>query len=153
MIEQLPAAWDRVVDVNLKGTFLTSRAVLPGMIRRRGGVILNIGSVAGVRMTEAPVHYTASKAALNTYMEGLRIQLRDKGIAVTTICPGFVRTPMTAVNDFHMPWLLEADEALMVGALRRAVDARVALGAVRDTASALKYYLADGGHWRVGLQH
>ncbi len=44
-------------------------------------------------------------------MEGLRIHLRDKGIAVTTICPGFVRTPMTAINKFHMPWLLEANEA------------------------------------------
>jgi short-subunit dehydrogenase len=44
-------------------------------------------------------------------MEGLRIHLRDKGIAVTTVCPGFVRTPMTEVNKFHMPWLLEAGEA------------------------------------------
>jgi short-subunit dehydrogenase len=44
-------------------------------------------------------------------MEGLRIQLRDRGIAVTTICPGFVRTEMTEGNRFHMPWLMEADEA------------------------------------------
>ena len=44
-------------------------------------------------------------------MEGLRIHLRDKGISVTTICPGFIRTPMTAVNKFHMPWLLEPDDA------------------------------------------
>jgi short-subunit dehydrogenase len=54
-------------------------------------------------------------------MEGLRIHLRNRGIGVTTICPGFVRTPMTAVNQFHMPWLLEADEAArrIVRALRR----------------------------------
>src|SRR5262249_266658 len=55
--------------------------------------------------------YCASKAAVNTYMEGLRIQLRSKNIRVTTICPGFIRTPMTDVNQFHMPFLLEADEA------------------------------------------
>src|SRR5205807_2825874 len=65
--------------------------------------------------------YCASKAGVNTYMEGLRIQLRDRGIAVTTICPGFVATPMTDVNNFRMPWLLSADEAArrIVRALRR----------------------------------
>jgi len=65
--------------------------------------------------------YCATKAAVNTYLDGLRIHLRGRGVRVTTLCPGFVRTPMTAVNDFHMPWLLEADEAArrMVRALRR----------------------------------
>jgi short-subunit dehydrogenase len=65
--------------------------------------------------------YCASKAAVNTYMDGLRIHLRGRGIAVTTICPGFVRTPMTASNQFHMPWVLEADEAArrILRALRR----------------------------------
>src|SRR5204863_2040131 len=60
-------------------------------------------------------------AAVNAYMEGLRIQLRDKGISVTTLCPGFVKTPMTAANDFPMPGLIDADEAArrMVRALRR----------------------------------
>ena len=62
--------------------------------------------------------YTASKAAVNNIMEGLRVQLRGTGVAVTTICPGFVKTPMTAKNDFHMPWVVEADEAarLIAGA-------------------------------------
>ena len=49
--------WDRVMDVNVKGTFLTSRAVLRGMIRRKRGVVLNIGSLVSVRMMDAPVHY------------------------------------------------------------------------------------------------
>ena len=56
--------WDRVMDVNVKGTFLTTRAVLRVMIRQRSGVILNIGSVAGLRALDAPVHYCASKAAV-----------------------------------------------------------------------------------------
>ncbi len=56
-------------------------------------------------------------------MEGLRIQLRGKGIDVTTICPGFVTTPMTSVNDFAMPFVMSADEAArrIVRALRRRV--------------------------------
>ena len=62
--------WDRVMDVNVKGTFLTSRAVLRGMIRRKRGVVLNIGSLAGVRMMEAPVHYCASKAAIKGLTRG-----------------------------------------------------------------------------------
>jgi short-subunit dehydrogenase len=54
-------------------------------------------------------------------MDGLRVQLRDKGVAVTTICPGFVKTPMTDVNAFHMPWLITAEDAArrMVRALAR----------------------------------
>jgi short-subunit dehydrogenase len=65
--------------------------------------------------------YCASKAAVNVFMEGLRIQLRDRGIHVTTICPGFVKTPMTEVNKFKMPWLMEPDQAAryIVRALRR----------------------------------
>jgi short-subunit dehydrogenase len=58
---------------------------------------------------------------VDVYTEALRVQLRHRNITVTTLCPGFVKTPMTAVNKFHMPWLLEADEAArrMVRALER----------------------------------
>ena len=63
--------WDRVMDINVKGTFLTSRAVLRGMIRRRRGVVLNIGSLVSVRMMDAPVHYCASKAAIKGLSEAL----------------------------------------------------------------------------------
>lgn len=55
--------------------------------------------------------YCASKAAVNAYLDGLRIHLRGTGVRVTTVCPGFVKTPMTAMNTFHMPGLLEADAA------------------------------------------
>ena len=65
--------------------------------------------------------YCASKAAVNVYMEGLRIQLRRRGIHVTTICPGFIQTPMTAHNTFSMPFVMHADRAaqLIVQALER----------------------------------
>ena len=65
------ADWDFVMDTNVKGTFLMSRAVLRGMFRRKSGVILNLGSLAGVRMIEAPVHYYTSKAAIKGFTEVL----------------------------------------------------------------------------------
>src|SRR5262249_12247497 len=63
----------------------------------------------------------ASKAAVNVYLDGLRIHLRDRGVKVTTLSPGFVTTPMTAGNTFWMPGLMNAEQAArrMLGALRR----------------------------------
>src|SRR4029453_14897611 len=82
--------WDRVMDINVKGTFLTSRAVLRGMIRRRRGVVLNIGSLVAVRMMEAPVHYCASKAAIKGLSEALAKEVARYGIPVVCLAPGLV---------------------------------------------------------------
>lgn len=96
VIQNLPLAlieeadWDHVLDVNLKGVFLTSRAVLRGMIRRRSGVILNVGSVAGVRMTEAPIHYTASKAALTGLTAAMAREVGRYQIRVLCLAPGML---------------------------------------------------------------
>jgi short-subunit dehydrogenase len=107
--------------VNVLGTVYAIEAVMSGMLARRSGHIAAVSSLAAYKGLPGESAYCASKAALNIYLEGLRIQLREKNIAVTTICPGFVKTPMTAVNDFHMPFLLEADDAArrIVRALRR----------------------------------
>ena len=80
--------WDRVMDVNVKGTFLTSRAVLRGMIRRKRGVVLNIGSLVSVRMMDAPVHYCASKAAIKGLSEALAKEVARYGIRVLCLAPG-----------------------------------------------------------------
>ena len=82
--------WDRVMDVNVKGTFLTSKAVLRGMIRRKRGVVLNIGSLAGVRMIEAPIHYCASKAAVKGLTEALAKEVARYGIRVNCLAPGLL---------------------------------------------------------------
>src|SRR5262249_61301206 len=86
---------------------------------RSGGV----ACVAGYRGLPAASGYCATKAAVNSYMDGLRVHLRDRGIAVTTVCPGFVRTPMTDVNQgkVPMPFLMEPEEAArrILDALRR----------------------------------
>ncbi len=82
--------WDRVMDVNVKGTFLTSRAVARGMIGRRAGVILNIGSLVGGRMMEAPIHYTASKAAVAGFTAALAKELARHRIRVLCLAPGLL---------------------------------------------------------------
>jgi short-subunit dehydrogenase len=67
--------------------------------------------VAGVRGLPGAGAYSASKAAAIAYLESLRVELHGSGVRVVTVCPGYVATPMTAVNDYPMPFLLPADEA------------------------------------------
>jgi NAD(P)-dependent dehydrogenase (short-subunit alcohol dehydrogenase family) len=82
--------FDKVMDVNVKGTFLTSRIVLRGMIRRRAGVVLNIGSLAGMRMIEAPVHYSTSKAAIRGLTAALGKEAARHDIRVLCLAPGLL---------------------------------------------------------------
>jgi short-subunit dehydrogenase len=112
---------ERMVRVNLLGVIYSIEAVLPGMLRRGRGHLVAVSSLGAYKGLPGESGYCATKIAVNTYMEGLRIQLRPRGIAVTTICPGFVKTPMTEVNPFPMPWLMDADRAatLMVRAISR----------------------------------
>jgi short-subunit dehydrogenase len=112
---------EQMFRVNLLGVVYAVEAVLPEMLTRGRGHLAAVSSLAAYKGLPGEGAYCASKAAVNTYMEALRIQLRGRGIAVTTLCPGFVTTPMTAPNTFRMPWLLSAEEAArrMVRALRR----------------------------------
>jgi short-subunit dehydrogenase len=96
--------------VNVLGVIYSIEAVLPGMLERRRGHVLAISSLAAYKGLPGESAYCASKAAVNAYMEGLRIALRSRGVVVTTVCPGFVQTPMTAMNT-AMPFLMSADEA------------------------------------------
>jgi len=112
---------EKMFRVNVLGVIYSLEAVLPQMIERRRGHLAAVSSLAAYKGLPGESGYTASKAAVNVFMDGLRVQLRSKGIAVTTICPGFVQTPMTEVNEFKMPWLLTAEEAArrIVRALKR----------------------------------
>jgi short-subunit dehydrogenase len=114
-------AIETTIRVNLLGVIYSIEAVLPAMLRRGAGQIVAISSLAAYKGLPGESAYCASKAAVNSYMEGLRVQVRDRGIGVTTICPGFVRTPMTDIEDFPMLFPIEADEAArrIVRALRR----------------------------------
>jgi short-subunit dehydrogenase len=107
--------------INTLGVIYAIEAVLPEMLERGRGHLAAVSSLAAYKGLPGESAYCASKAAVNVYMEGLRIQLRKRGIAVTTICPGFIATPMTAVNEFKMPWLMSAEKAAkkIVRALER----------------------------------
>jgi short-subunit dehydrogenase len=99
-----------IIRTNLMGTVHLVEAVLPEMLARRQGQIVGVSSLAAYRGFPQTHAYCASKAAMNTFLEGLRPEIADQGIAVTTVCPGFVRTPMTAKNRGAMPFLLDAEE-------------------------------------------
>ena len=111
-----PADWDTDVfdqhlRVNLTGMSNSIAAVLPGMLRRHHGVIAGIASVAGYRGLAGSEAYGATKAAQINLLESLRVHIARTGVHVTTICPGFVRTDLTAGNPFPMPFIIDADQA------------------------------------------
>ena len=113
---------EETIRVNVMGVIYAIDAVLPAMLARGTGQIAAISSLAAYKGMPGESAYCASKAAVNSYLEALRVQVRGRGIAVSTICPGFIRTPMTSTMTF-MPFALEPDEAAsrIVAALRRKV--------------------------------
>ncbi len=102
---------EAVMRVNVLGTAYSVEAVLPEMLQRRQGHLVGMSSLTAYLAVPTHTAYSASKAAIKAYLDGLRRSLRGSGVVVTTICPGFVRTPMTSINKFKMSGLLEPDEA------------------------------------------
>ncbi len=84
------ADWDAVMDVNVKGAYLFSRAALKPMIKARRGHILNVGSFGADRVMDAPVHYAASKAALHGFSQALAKEVGRFGVAVNSLVPGLL---------------------------------------------------------------
>jgi short-subunit dehydrogenase len=113
----------QMLEVNVLGVARTIDAVLPGMFARGSGHIVGISSVAGYRGLPWMPGYSASKAALTTYLEGLRPALKRRGVTITTVFPGFVRTAITAGTPFRQPVkMLEPEQAAR--ALVRAIERR-----------------------------
>ncbi len=108
------AQFSRHVEVNLLGLNALLAAVLPGMVARGQGHIVGVASVAGFRGLPGAEAYGATKAAQLNLLESLRVSLRPHGVRVTSVAPGFVRTEMTAVNTFPMPFLIDADRAARI---------------------------------------
>ena len=88
------AEWDRVHDVNVKGVFLTTRAVVPHMMERRSGSIVSISSMVGKEAIPLFVHYSASKFAVIGMTQGLAKEMAPYNVRVNAVCPGVVRTPL-----------------------------------------------------------
>ena len=108
-------------DVNVLGMVQTFQPFIAPMRSARRGTLVGIASIAGFRGLPGGGAYSSSKAAAINYLESLRVELRGHGIAVVTICPGYIATPMTARNPYPMPFLIEVDRAatLMMRAIAR----------------------------------
>jgi short-subunit dehydrogenase len=98
-------------EVNVGGPLNVLAQVLPAYIAAKRGHVVLVSSVAGYRALPKALVYGASKSALSYMAETLYVELANKGVAVTLVCPGFVETPLTADNDFEMPVLISAEEA------------------------------------------
>jgi len=118
-VEDLPV-FSRVMAVNVLGMVYTFQPFIAAMRRIRRGRLVGIGSVAGIRGMPGAGAYCASKAAAIAYLESLRVELFGSGIGVTSIVPGYIATPMTAVNPYPMPFLLPA--AVAARRIARQID-------------------------------
>jgi 3-oxoacyl-[acyl-carrier protein] reductase len=130
--------WDRIMDVNVKGAFLTTQAVLRGMIHRQRGRILNISSLAGIKMMQAPVHYSAAKAALKGMSEALAKEIGRYGITVNCLAPGVLNEGVSG----NLP-PVKQDEYIRHCAMRR-------LGQVEEIAEAVAFFVSDRNSYMNG---
>jgi short-subunit dehydrogenase len=111
----------RLLETNVLGMVHTFHPFIQSMRAARAGTLVGIASIAGLRGLPGGGAYSASKAGAINYLESLRVELRGSGVAVVTICPGYIATPMTAQNPYRMPFRMDVTRAasLMVRAIAR----------------------------------
>ena len=116
------AVFRRVMDTNVYGMAATFAPFIPAMKAAGGGQrrLVGFASVAGIRGLPGAEAYSASKAAAIAYLESLRLEMRPHGIPVVTIAPGYIATPMTAINPYRMPFLMPVADA--AARFARAID-------------------------------
>lgn len=105
---------ERTIRVNVLGTMYLFDAVIPAMVERGSGRFAGVASIAGLRGLPTAAPYSASKAAVQAFLEAVRVELAPYGVGVTIVNPGFVATAMTEKNRFRMPFLMRADDAAVV---------------------------------------
>ncbi len=103
-----------LMQLNYGGLLHCIESVLPEMLERKSGHIVGVASLAGYRGLPKAGAYSASKAAMINFLDSIRFHLEKVGISVTTVNPGFVKTPLTDKNDFYMPFLIDADKAATI---------------------------------------
>ncbi len=101
----------QVMDTNVLGMVNIFQPFVASMRMAKKGTLVGIASVAGFRGLPGAGAYSASKAAAISYLESLRVELHRSDVKVVTVCPGYIRTPMTAANPYPMPFILDADVA------------------------------------------
>jgi short-subunit dehydrogenase len=104
---------ETILATNVFGVVNTIEPLVPRMVARRSGQVALIASLAGFFGTAQAPAYGASKAAVRVWGEALRARLAPKGVVVSTVCPGFVATPLTATNRFPMPLLMSPERAAL----------------------------------------
>ena len=130
--------WDNVLDVNLKGAFLCTKAISRSMMKARTGRIINLSSIVGVRGNAGQANYSASKAGLLGFTKSVARELAGRGITVNAVCPGFVPTDMTE----SMPD--QAKEALL------GMIPMGRLGSTEDIAASVAFLASDDASYITG---
>jgi 3-oxoacyl-[acyl-carrier protein] reductase len=138
LMRMADADWDTVLNTNLKGAFLVTRAFSRAMIKARTGRIINISSVIGLIGNAGQSNYAASKAGLIGFTQSCAREFATRGITVNAVAPGFIETDMTA----------ELNEALRAEILKKIPLG--SLGQVEDIAAAALYLAADSGRYVTG---
>jgi len=130
--------WQTVIDVDLSAPFRLARAALKGMLRRRAGRIIGIGSIVGATGNPGQANYAAAKAGLVGMTKALAQEVASRGVTVNMVAPGFIETPMTdALTEAQKTKL---SEAIPLGRL----------GQPSDIASAVLYLASDEAAWVTG---
>lgn len=132
--------WDMVMDVNAKGAFLFSRAVLKHMIKAKSGRILTVGNFASERLVEAPVHYAASKSAIRGMTEALAREVGRYGITVNVLSPGLLDVGLARMLPQH-----RIDEYVGQSALGRQATAT-------EMAEAAVFLVSDAASFVTGAK-
>jgi len=132
------AQWDRVIDINLKGTFLCTRAVAKHMMKQRRGRIVSIASVVGIFGNPGQANYAASKAGIIGLTKAVAKELASRGITCNAIAPGFIKTEMTEALPEQAKQRLQ--EAIPLGSL----------GEPRDVAEAALFLVSDAARYVTG---
>jgi short-subunit dehydrogenase len=107
--------WEKVepiLRVNVLGAIATLTAALPKMVARGRGHLVGVSSLAGMRGLPKTAAYSASKAALSTFLESLMVDLAGSGVFVSDVRPGYVKTDLTAGREYKMPMLMELEAAI-----------------------------------------
>jgi short-subunit dehydrogenase len=114
-VENYTSAYaEEIYGTNLLGIVYWVEQLLPDFLNRKEGMIVGISSLSDSRGYSRSSFYSSSKAAATNYLEGLRVECKPYGIKVITVRPGFVETPMTKKNKFHMPFLITAEKAARI---------------------------------------
>ena len=136
----------RLMAINVIGVTNTIIPFVPVMLGQRAGTLVAVSSVAGFRGLPGRAAYSASKAAVTTFMEGVRMTLHGTGVHAMAICPGYVRTPMTAEMR-SPPFVLELDAA--VRSMTRAIEAKAATYSLPWQMSLLRHVLGSAPEWLI----